>query len=188
MMRFDPFREIEELQQRVDRMFSGSRNGGGQNSFAPTVDVHEDESGLEISLDLPGIAPDQIRLEAENNTITVEAERRYESKEGRNAHRVERAYGNFVRTFNIPARYDLSKIEASQQHGTLTLRVPRSEQAMKRSIPIGAGSANNSDNRTMNASAGGQSTDSSQNAQNMNQGTPSSSDSKGAVQQNNMKG
>jgi HSP20 family protein len=173
MMRFDPFREIEELHQRVDRMIGSSRNSGGQNSFAPMVDVHEDERGLEISLDLPGIAPDQIRLEAENNTITVEAERRYESKEGRNAHRVERAYGNFVRTFNIPARYDLSKIEASHQNGTLTLHVPRSEQAMKRSIPISANVGNTGgENRTMNASSSGQTMNqpSSQNAPGVNQG------------------
>ncbi|WP_045233846.1 Hsp20/alpha crystallin family protein [Deinococcus pimensis] len=133
MMRFDPFREIEELQQRVDRAF-GLQNG--QNRYAPTVDIHEDEDGLEISLDLPGIDPQDIRVEAENNTVMVQAERRYEQKQGRTAHRQERAYGTFVRTFNIPARYDLSRIEASHEHGSLTLRVPRSEAAMKRTIAI----------------------------------------------------
>jgi HSP20 family protein len=156
MMRFDPFREIEELQQRVDRMFGSSRTqGGGQSNFAPTVDVHEDENGLELCLDLPGIDPKDIKLEAENNTITVEAERRYENQQGRNAHRVERAYGTFMRTFNVPSRFDLSKIEASHQHGSLTLRIPRSEQAMRRSIEIKAGSGSSSQGTpTMDASSG----------------------------------
>lgn len=87
MMRFDSLREIEELQQRVGRMFGG---------------------------------------DARSHT----------------AHRTERAYGTFARTFNIPSRYDLSKIEATQQHGTLTLRVPRAEQAMRRSIPVKSGVSN----------------------------------------------
>jgi HSP20 family protein len=182
MMRFDPFREIEELQQRVDRMFGGSRNQGGQNNFAPLVDIHEDDGGLEISLDLPGISPDQIHLEAENNTITVEAERRYESQQGRNAHRVERAYGNFTRTFNIPSRYDLSKIQASHQNGTLTLQVPRSEQAMKRSIPISSGNTDiGGDTRTMEAGS------SHQNQPGSSSGQSQSGDSQSAGQ-NNMKG
>ncbi|PYE56347.1 Hsp20/alpha crystallin family protein [Deinococcus yavapaiensis] len=133
MMRFDPFREIEELQQRVDRMFGTNATSG---RFAPLVDVHEDEGGLEISLDLPGIAPEGIKLEAENNTVTVSAERKYDNTQNRTAHRTERAYGTFVRTFNIPSRYDLAKIEATHQHGTLTLRIPRAEQAMRRAIPI----------------------------------------------------
>ena len=140
MMRFDPFREIEELQQRVDRMFTSSQNG--MNRFAPLVDVHEDDGGLEISLDLPGIRPDDIKVEAENNTVTVQAERKYEQRDGRTAHRTERAYGTFLRTFNIPSRYDLGKIEATHEHGTLTLRVPRSEAAQKRTIRIKQGITN----------------------------------------------
>ena len=140
MMRFDPFREIEELQQRVDRAFGGvSNHTNGGSRFSPTVDVHEDDQGLEISLDLPGIDPNNIRLEAENNTITVQADRKYENRDNRTAHRVERAYGTFVRAFNIPPRYDLTKIEAIHEHGTLTLRVPRAEAAQRRSIPIKSG-------------------------------------------------
>jgi HSP20 family protein len=157
MMRFDPFREIEELQQRLDRMFGSTRSqGGGQSNFAPTVDVHEDEHGLELRLDLPGIDPKDIKVEAENNTISVEAERRYEQQQGRNAHRLERAYGTFMRTFNVPSRFDLSNIEATHQHGSLTLRVPRSEQAMRRSIEIKLGSSQNQNTPVMDASSNNQ--------------------------------
>ena len=135
MMRFDPFREIEELSQRMDRALGGTQSA----RLSPPVDVHEDETGLELTLDLPGVQPDTIQIEAENNTLTVQAERKYARTEGRTAHRVERAYGTLARTFSVPAKYDLTKVEADFDHGTLTIRVPRSEAAQKRAISVRSG-------------------------------------------------
>lgn len=136
MMRYDPFREIEELQQRMDRAFGQGRMSGVGASYAPSVDIHEDEQGLEIVLDLPGIDPNDIRVEAENSTLSVQAERRARVQQGGRSHRTERLHGTFVRTFNMPNRYDLGRIQANYEHGTLTLRVPTAEQAMRRSIPV----------------------------------------------------
>jgi HSP20 family protein len=136
MMRFDPFREIEELSVRVDRAFG--QNSQAPARFAPPVDVHEDEQGLELSLDLPGVKPEAIQVDAENQTLSVQAARAYTRQEGRTAHRVERAYGTYSRTFSVPAKYDLSKVEATFENGSLTLRVPRSEAAQKRSIAVRA--------------------------------------------------
>ncbi|MFC4454743.1 Hsp20/alpha crystallin family protein [Deinococcus sonorensis] len=145
MMRFDPFREIEELSQRVDRAFGQATQAPVR--FAPPVDVHEDASGLELSLDLPGVKPEDISVDAESQTLTIQAERRYSRTEGRTAHRVERAYGTYSRTFSVPAKYDLSKVEATFENGSLTLRVPRSEAAQKRSITVKSGGT------TLNANA-----------------------------------
>ena len=133
MMRFDPCREIEELAQSVNRGLGGQSQ---VSRFAPPVDVHEDEQGLEIALDLPGVAPDKIQIEAENQTLTVQAERRYERREGRTAHRVERSYGSFVRSFSVPAKYDLSAVTATYDHGQLMLSVPRSEASQRRTITV----------------------------------------------------
>ena len=138
MMRFDPFREIEELAQRMDR----GLNNSNVARFSPPVDIHEDDHGLELALDLPGVTPDNLNIEAENNTLTVQASRLYNRTEGKTAHRVERAYGTFTRTFSIPAKYDLAKVEADFDHGTLTLKVPRSEAAQKRSITVRTGAQN----------------------------------------------
>lgn len=149
-MRFDPFREIEELTQRMDRAFGGSVNGQLAR-LAPPVDVHEDEQGLELTLDLPGVQPDDIQIEAENQTLTVQAKRTYARGEGRTAHRVERAYGTFSRTFSVPAKYDLTKVEADFDHGTLTLRVPRSEAAQKRSVQVRTGGQQLSAPKTVDA-------------------------------------
>ncbi|MEW6422806.1 MAG: Hsp20/alpha crystallin family protein [Deinococcota bacterium] len=154
MMRFDPFREIEELTQRMDRAF-GSAMSTQVSRLAPPVDVHEDDQGLELTLDLPGVSPDNIQIEAENQTLTVQAERKYSRQEGRTAHRVERAYGTFVRTFSVPAKYDLSKVEATFDHGTLTIRVPRSEAAQKRSIQVRSGGQLNAP-KTVDAEQGSQ--------------------------------
>lgn len=138
MMRFDPFRDIEELTQRMDRAF-GSAASAQATRLAPPVDVHEDERGLELTLDLPGVQPGDIQIEAENQTLTVQAQRKYSRGEGRTAHRVERAYGTFSRTFSVPAKYDLTGVEADFDHGSLTLRVPRSEAAQKRSVQVRTG-------------------------------------------------
>lgn len=154
MMRFDPFRDIEELTQRMDRAFGQGMSDNAR--LAPPVDVHEDERGLELTLDLPGVRPEDIQIEAESQTLTVQAERKYHRTEGRTAHRVERAYGTLMRTFSVPAKYDLGKVQADFDHGTLTLSVPRSEAAQKRSISVRSGGQDtpSSSSRTLDAGHG----------------------------------
>lgn len=136
MMRFDPFREIEELAQRMDQSLRGQ---SPSNHLSPPVDVYEDEHGLEIALELPGISPDSIQIEAENQTLTVQAERRSERREGRTAHRVERTSGKYIRSFSVPGKYDLSAVTATHTHGLLTLSIPRSEASQRRKITVQSG-------------------------------------------------
>jgi HSP20 family protein len=133
-MRYDPFRDIEELQRRMDQTFRELANT--PQRWAPPVDIYESPNGLELQVDLPGVASSDIQVEAENNTLSVQAERKEPAMDGMTAHRNERIYGKFVRSFSVPNKYDLNKIEASFANGVLTLKVPRSEAAMKRQIAV----------------------------------------------------
>ncbi len=137
MMRWDPFKEIEELQERLARVMgapSGKATEG--RTFAPLVDVFEDESGLHFAVYLPGVDPAKVDVTAEDETLTVRAERPFEEKEGVTWHRVEGPYGTFIRSFAVPATFDLTKVKARFKHGVLFLDVPRAEEAKPKKIAI----------------------------------------------------
>ena len=139
MMRWDPFKEIEELQERLGRGMGygmGRGAGRGEQTFAPLVDVWEDEEGLHFAVYLPGIDPDKVEVTAEEETLTVKAERPFEQQENVAYHRVEGPYGTFVRSFSIPSVYDLSKVAAKFKNGVLYLSVPRAEETKPRKIQV----------------------------------------------------
>jgi len=138
MMRWDPFKEIEELQERLGRGmgYGMGRGGRGDQTLAPLVDVWEDEEGLHLAVYLPGIDPDKVEVTAEEETLTVKAERPFEKQENVAYHRVEGPYGAFVRSFSIPAVYDLGKVAAKFKNGVLYLTVPRAEETKPRKIQV----------------------------------------------------
>ena len=137
MMRWDPFKEIEELQERLQRVMGavGAERGEGR-TFAPLVDVFEDAEGLHFAVYLPGVEPDKVEVTAEDEVLTVKAERPFEQKEGVTWHRVEGPYGVFIRSFSVPATFDLSKVAARFKLGVLYLDVPRADEAKPKKIQI----------------------------------------------------
>jgi len=136
MMRWDPFKEIEELQERLAQAMVPRVERSEGRTFAPLVDVYEDEEGLHFAVYLPGVDPDKVEILAEDETLTVKAERPFERKEGVTWHRVEGPYGTFIRSFAVPATFDLSKAKARFKHGVLYLDVPRAEEAKPKKIAI----------------------------------------------------
>ncbi len=137
MMRWDPFKEIEELQERLAQAMAMPRVRQGEGrTFAPLVDVFEDEEGLHFAVYLPGVDPAKVEISAEDETLTVKAERPFEQKEGVTWHRVEGPYGTFIRSFAVPATFDLAKARARFKHGVLYLDVPRAEEAKPKKIAI----------------------------------------------------
>jgi len=136
-MGWDPIREIEELQERIQRMMGPSVVGRSEGrTFAPLVDVWEDEQGLHFAVYLPGVDPAKVDVTAEDETLTLRAERPFKEKEGVTWHRVEGPYGTFIRSFAVPSTFDLGKVEARFKHGVLYLHVPRAEETKPKKVTI----------------------------------------------------
>src|SRR5579864_4446720 len=112
LTRWDPFREFSTLQDRMNRLFRDSFSEGRDEeltttSFAPAVDVYEDEHQITLKIEVPGIEEKDIDVHIENNTLTVHGERKFEKEEKEeNYRRIERQYGSFTRTFTLPTTVD----------------------------------------------------------------------------------
>lgn len=142
IMRYDPFRDVRNLQDEVNRLFSfGSPRLSGQEEmstgWSPSVDIYEKENQLVLEAELPGMKRDEFELSIENNVITLKGERHFEKKdEGDNYHRIERAYGSFTRSFNLPRTVSTDDIKAEFNNGILTVALPKKEEAKARKIEI----------------------------------------------------
>jgi len=134
------------LRREIDRLFEDTfGRGDGMNSWTPAVDVRETESELTLEVELPGIQPEDVDITAENGVLTLRGEKRSERKEGDEGsryHMVERSYGSFVRSFQLPPGLDDSKIEASYNDGILSVQIPRTALPQPRKIQIGRRSQN----------------------------------------------
>jgi HSP20 family protein len=112
--------------------------------FAPT-DVSEDTDSLRITMELPGVNPEDVRLSLENNILTIRGEKKHQSDEdNERVHRFERTYGVFERTFALPNTVDPEKIEARYENGVLFVMIPKAERAKPREIRVkteGSGSS-----------------------------------------------
>ena len=143
--RWEPFREFSTLQDRMNRLFRETQ-GNSQDesltssSFAPAVDVYEDEHNVALKIDVPGIDEKDIDVRIENNTLTVQGERKIEKEEKeQNYRRVERQYGGFTRTFNLPPTVDAEKVQADYDKGVLTITLPKKAEAKPKQIKVNIG-------------------------------------------------
>ena len=142
--RWDPFRDLSVLQERMNRLFEDAGRGyrgddaSATTTWSPAVDIFETENEIMVKAELPGIERKDITLNLDNNVLTVKGERKFE-KETRqeNYHRIERSYGGFSRAFSIPAIVDDEKIRADYKDGILTIALPKKEQVKPKQIRIG---------------------------------------------------
>ncbi|PYS02409.1 MAG: molecular chaperone [Acidobacteria bacterium] len=143
VVRWDPFRDLNLLQDRMNRLFEdASRNWksdepASTTTWSPAVDIFETESEIVVKAEVPGMERKDITLNLENNVLTLKGERRFlkEAKE-ENYHRIERSYGGFSRAFSIPATVDEEKIRADYQDGVLKIVLPKKEQLRPKQIKI----------------------------------------------------
>jgi HSP20 family protein len=144
--RWDPFREFVTLQDRMNRLFRDSQGGQEEalttTTFAPPVDVYEDEHHINLNIEVPGIDEKDIEVRVENNTLTVHGERKFEKEEKEeNFRRVERQYGSFTRTFTLPQTVDPENVQANYDKGVLKIQLAKREEAKPKQIKINVGSA-----------------------------------------------
>lgn len=145
LTRWNPFAELEEMLDRYSRNTGYPRLGvrGGQQEvmrqgdWSPAVDISEDDEAYLIRAELPGVNRDDVKVQVNDGVLTLQGERKSEKEEkGKKVHRVERFYGNFMRSFTLPDNVDEENINADYKDGILTLKLPKSEKAKPRSIDV----------------------------------------------------
>lgn len=140
---------LQRLNRFLDEAFAGvpsAEQGSVITSawFAPT-DVSEDTNGIQISMELPGVDPDDVRLSLENNILTIRGEKRQQiDQKNERVHRFERTYGTFERTFVLPSTVDPDQIEARYDNGVLLITIPKAERAKPREIRVKASASGSS--------------------------------------------
>jgi HSP20 family protein len=151
LTRWEPFREFATLQDRMNRLFRESYresyNDAGRDeslttsTFAPPVDVYEDEHKVTLKIEVPGIEEKDIDVRVESNTLTVHGERKIEKEEKEeNYRRVERQYGSFTRTFTLPQTVDAENVSANYEKGVLKITLPKKAEAKPKQIKVNVGS------------------------------------------------
>ena len=133
---WDPFADLNRIQREFEKSYFGPRS---RADFAPAVDVHEDTESLVLRAELPGVKKEDIEISVDANVLTLKGQRTMEKEEqGRRYHRVERAYGSFLRQFQISSNIDPSKIDAQLADGVLTLRLAKRDEVKPRRIDVKA--------------------------------------------------
>ncbi|HET8938160.1 MAG TPA: Hsp20/alpha crystallin family protein [Polyangiales bacterium] len=145
--RWNPFRELEEMNDRLNRAFGRSQlarelDAQGKDAlvgfdWAPTVDITENNEEFQIKAELPEVKKEDVKIHVEDGVLTLSGERKQEKEEqNKKWHRVERSYGSFMRSFTLPANIDDAKIRAEFKDGVLTMRLPKSATAKPKSIEV----------------------------------------------------
>src|SRR5262252_540141 len=142
LTRWEPFRELNELQNRMSRLFEDQYGGLEEaltaGAFVPPVDIYEDEHSIQLKLEVPGIDQKDLDVKVENNVLTTRGERKFEKEE--NFRRVERRYGGFSRSFTLPSTVNAEDVSADYTNGVLKIRLGKRAEAKPKQIKVSVGS------------------------------------------------
>jgi HSP20 family protein len=141
LTRWSPVRDLATLEvDRLNRMFEAAFSGEplSNGAWVPAIDVYETaEKDVVVKVDLPDVKREDIKVTFENNVLSIEGERKFDSDATREQyHRLERGYGGFRRSFSLPATVDGARVEAAYQDGVLTVKLPRREESRPRQIKV----------------------------------------------------
>jgi HSP20 family protein len=136
-MRWDPFRELEDVQTRLGRLLGERYEEPFFRGWVPAVDVQETDKEYAIKVDLPEVKKEDVKVEVADGAVTIQGERRQEKEEkGKRFHRVERQYGQFMRRFALPGEVDAGKVQAEFKDGVLRVTLPKTAAAKARSVEV----------------------------------------------------
>lgn len=143
IIRFDPFRDLVTLREKMNRLFEDAATSRGEekdlisSSWSPSVDIYEDEHQLVLMAEVPGISEKDVEVKIEDSLLSIRGERKMEKEtKEENYHRIERAYGTFLRSFTLPNYIDQDKIRAEHENGVLKITMPKKAELKPRKIRI----------------------------------------------------
>ena len=144
LVRWDPFRELEEVSDRLNRMFErpATRTSNGKETmivadWTPSVDISETAEEYQIKAEIPDVKKEDVKVTLEDGVLTIQGQRKQQKEEeGTKYHRIERSYGSFVRTFSLPDVIEAEKVRAEFKDGVLNLHLPKSEKAKPKAIEV----------------------------------------------------
>ena len=144
IVRWNPTRDLTQMREEMDRLFGqflrrgeGEEATWGQGLWAPPVDIYETDDAFMLKAELPGFTKEDVNIEVHENRLIIRGERKRETEAKEDQyHRLERAYGRFERAFWLPTTVDAEHIQASFKNGILEMRLPKSEKAKPKQIPI----------------------------------------------------
>jgi len=141
VVRWRPLREMNSLQREMNRMFDSffqdADESASTSAWYPSVDIKETSESVDVYAELPGLTKEDIKLSIRDNVLYLSGEkRREEDEQDANFHRVERVYGTFSRSFALPAKIKVDKVQAVFKDGILHLELPKAEEEKPRQIEI----------------------------------------------------
>ncbi|HTP44456.1 MAG TPA: Hsp20/alpha crystallin family protein [Candidatus Acidoferrum sp.] len=147
VIRWEPFRNVNSLQEQFSRLFDTSFPGRSSESdlttWAPAVDIQETENELVLKADLPGIEEKDIDVRIENNTLTIRGERKFEKQVNEDNYlRVERSYGSFSRSFSLPNTINTEAIHAEYKNGVLSVQMPKRAESKPKQVKVNVEATN----------------------------------------------
>jgi HSP20 family protein len=141
VVRWDPWREIDDMFDRYTRAVGQPRTGSQEviatGDWAPRVDIAETDKAFVIKVESPEVNKEDVKVTVDNGVLTIRGERKQEKEEkGKRFHRVERHYGSFTRSFTLPDNVDETNVKASFKDGMLNLQIQKTEEVKPKAIEV----------------------------------------------------
>ncbi len=141
LIKWEPLREIEDMFDRYTRAMGWPSDRGQElmatGDWSPRVDISETDNEFLIKAEIPEVKKEDVKVSVDNGVLTIQGERKQEKEEkGEKFHRVERRYGNFVRSFTLPNNVDETKVKATFKDGMLNLQMPKTAETKPKAIEV----------------------------------------------------